>query len=164
MALSPKLYTVSLGRLHRARPKLTCPSQWLVGIFAALGSVVFGCKYRHVEGRTALPVLGPACSGRSIRFVADLPPALPVDDLGIIASVLPSPNFRLTMGPRIEDTNQEGLVTSLLLLGAFFSCPLAGIIADRYGRRLCILVGALTFMLGGAMQTGAQNISESARR
>lgn len=56
------------------------------------------------------------------------------------------------------DDNQVGLVTSLLLLGAFFSCPVAGIVADKYGRRATILGGALVFMLGGALQTGAQSI------
>ena len=35
------------------------------------------------------------------------------------------------MGPRFQDANQEGLVTSLLLLGAFFSCPSAGWAADK---------------------------------
>ena len=62
------------------------------------------------------------------------------------------------MGPRIEDPNQVGLVASLLLLGAFFSCPVAGILADRIGRRKAIIAGCVVFLLGGALQTGAQNI------
>lgn len=46
------------------------------------------------------------------------------------------------------------------LAGAFFACPFAGYVADRYGRRWCILVGALIFMLGASLQTGAQNIGK----
>lgn len=102
--LSPKWYT------------------FLVGCFAALGSILFGY------------------------------------DLGIIAAILPSPDFRSTMGPRINNSNQEGLVTSLLLLGAFFACPSAGYFADWKGRRIAIIIGCLCFLLGGSLQTGAQSI------
>lgn len=62
------------------------------------------------------------------------------------------------MGPRFQDRNQEGLVTSLLLLGAFFACPMSGFFADKLGRRLAIIIGCLIFMLGGALQTAAMNI------
>ncbi|KAK9900210.1 general substrate transporter [Cystobasidium minutum MCA 4210] len=102
--LSPKLYT------------------WLVGLFASLGSVLFGY------------------------------------DLGVIAAILPSPDFKLTMGPRINDRNQEGLVTSLLVLGAFFASPVAGWSGDLIGRRLAIIAGCITFIVGGVLQTAAQNI------
>lgn len=64
-----------------------------------------------------------------------------------------------TQGPRIEDSNQEGLVTSLLLLGAFFACPSAGYFADRVGRRVSIIVGCIIFLFGASLQTGAQNIN-----
>ncbi|KAL8278244.1 hypothetical protein RQP46_009417 [Phenoliferia psychrophenolica] len=80
-------------------------------------------------------------------------------DLGIIASIYPGQNFIDTMGPRIKDSNQEGLVTSLLLLGAFFACPSAGWFADRSGRRIAIIVGCIIFLFGGSLQTGAQNIN-----
>lgn len=76
------------------------------------------------------------------------------------SAVLPSQDFQDTMGPRIEDDNQVGLVTSLLLVGAFFSTFLAGTLADRFGRRVAILTGAVIFMLGGALQTGAQSIGK----
>jgi MFS family permease len=69
------------------------------------------------------------------------------------------------------------MVTSLLRLGKFspplactlliiyfpydgrlFSCPSAGYLADRYGRRFAIVVGCLVFVLGGSLQTSAQSV------
>ena len=85
MPLSPKWYT------------------WLCGLFASLGSVLFGY------------------------------------DLGIIASVLPSSNFRETTG---EPTpGQEGLIVGLLLLGAFTSNIYVGTMAGTFlqWRKLAML-------------------------
>ncbi|EIN03883.1 general substrate transporter [Punctularia strigosozonata HHB-11173 SS5] len=77
-------------------------------------------------------------------------------DLGIIASVLPSPNFLDTVG-HPNDT-QLGFITSCLLLGAFASNIYIGSLADLVGRRLSILAGCIVFLLGGAIQVSAQNI------
>lgn len=43
--------------------------------------------------------------------------------------------------------------------GAFFGAGFAGPMGDKLGRRKTILVGALVFCLGGALQTGAQGLS-----
>lgn len=43
--------------------------------------------------------------------------------------------------------------------GAFFGAAFAGLIADIIGRRFTILTGALIFLLGGGLQTGAPTIS-----
>ncbi|QRV86298.1 Sugar (and other) transporter [Ceratobasidium sp. AG-Ba] len=102
MALSPKVYT------------------WLVGCFAALGSILFGY------------------------------------DLGIIASVLPSTTFLDTVG-HPSDT-KIGLITSLFLLGAFFGSAPSGVIADAVGRRWAIVAGCVVFLVGGCLQTAAQNL------
>ncbi|KAG8982637.1 hypothetical protein FRB94_003367 [Tulasnella sp. JGI-2019a] len=76
-------------------------------------------------------------------------------DLGIIASILPNTDFlRVTGHP---NANYLGFIVSAFLLGAFFGCIPAAILADRYGRRLAILVGAIVFLLGGTLQTAAQN-------
>jgi MFS family permease len=42
--------------------------------------------------------------------------------------------------------------------GAFFGAAVAGITANRLGRRWTIILGSLIFCLGGALQTSAQNI------
>lgn len=42
--------------------------------------------------------------------------------------------------------------------GAFFGAMFAGPAGDHLGRKLTILIGAVIFCLGGALQTGAQNL------
>lgn len=43
--------------------------------------------------------------------------------------------------------------------GAFFGAAFAGPSGDKLGRRMTILIGAIIFTLGGALQTGAQALS-----
>jgi MFS family permease len=47
----------------------------------------------------------------------------------------------------------------LTVLGCFFGMFPVAWIADGLGRRKTIQIGALIYMLGGALQTGAQNLS-----
>ncbi|KAF5853371.1 hypothetical protein GGP41_001947 [Bipolaris sorokiniana] len=102
MALPPKVY------------------QFLVGLFASLGSLLYGY------------------------------------DLGVIAQVISSPAFNAEFNPTEDET---GAVVSVFTGGAFFGAFFAGPAGDRLGRRLTILIGALVFILGGALQTGAQSLS-----
>jgi sugar porter (SP) family MFS transporter len=102
--LSPKVYT------------------WLCGLFASLGSIIFGY------------------------------------DLGVIAGVLSATDFIDTMGPRFNNPNLEGLITSIFLLGCFAGMFPVAYFAESLGRRKTIQLGALIYMLGGALQTGARNI------
>lgn len=75
MALAPQWYT------------------FLVGLFASLGSFLFGYDLGQWLWLRAM--------GRKVT-----------KNVGIIASILPSTNFQATMGPRFQDPNQQGLVTS----------------------------------------------------
>lgn len=43
--------------------------------------------------------------------------------------------------------------------GACFGAGFAGPMGDRLGRKYTIMIGALIFLLGGALQTGAQGLS-----
>jgi len=104
MVLSPKVYT------------------WLCGLFASLGSIIFGY------------------------------------DLGVIAGVLPAQDFIDRMGPRFNNSNIEGLITSIFVLGCFFGMVPVAYAADRFGRRKTIQCGAAIYILGGALQTGAKNL------
>ncbi|KAI8941575.1 hypothetical protein NX059_002790 [Plenodomus lindquistii] len=101
MALPPKVY------------------QFLVGLFASLGSLLFGY------------------------------------DLGVIAQVIAAKSFVSKFRPT---DNETGAVVSVFTGGAFFGAGLAGPMGDRLGRRLTIMIGAIIFCLGGALQTGAQNL------
>ena len=93
--------------------------QFFIGVFASLGSFLFGY------------------------------------DLGVIAEVVASGNFIKMFSP---NDVQSGLVVSMFTTGAFFGAAFGGPSGDWLGRRMTIAVGALIFCLGGALQTGAQNI------
>ncbi|EMC94105.1 hypothetical protein BAUCODRAFT_94220 [Baudoinia panamericana UAMH 10762] len=102
MAIPPKLY------------------QFLVGVFASVGSVLYGY------------------------------------DLGVIAEAIASQNFIDTFHPTAAES---GAVVSVFTGGAFFGACFAGPTGDWIGRRKTILLGALIFLVGGGLQTGAQSLS-----
>jgi MFS family permease len=77
-------------------------------------------------------------------------------DLGVIAQVIEAKAFVAKFQP--ED-NETGAVVSVFTGGAFFGAAAAGFMGDRLGRRWTILIGAVVFCLGGALQTGAQTLS-----
>jgi MFS family permease len=94
--------------------------QFLVGLFASLGSLLFGY------------------------------------DLGVIAQVIEADSFVSRFDP---SSNETGAVVSVFTGGAFFGAGFAGPMGDILGRRMTILIGAIVFCLGGALQTGAQALS-----
>ena len=55
-------------------------------------------------------------------------------------------------------TLSRGLVMSMFTTGAFFGAGAGGPSGDYLGRRKTIALGSLVFCLGGALQTGAENI------
>lgn len=52
----------------------------------------------------------------------------------------------------------RGIVVSFFTGGAFCGAGLAGPAGDYLGRRWTIVIGCVVYLLGGALQTGAQNI------
>ncbi|KAI0143079.1 MFS sugar transporter-like protein [Xylariaceae sp. FL1272] len=76
-------------------------------------------------------------------------------DLGVIAGVVGSSTFLELFKP---SSAQTGAVVSLFTGGAFFGAGGAGYAGDYLGRRKTILLGALIFILGGGLQTGASTI------
>ncbi|KAI1389533.1 general substrate transporter [Hypoxylon trugodes] len=94
--------------------------QFLVGVFASMGSVLFGY------------------------------------DLGVIAGVVGSTSYAELFN---ANAAQNGAVVSLFTGGAFFGAMFAGPAGDILGRRLTIMLGAIVFLLGGAIQTAAQTIN-----
>jgi MFS family permease len=54
---------------------------------------------------------------------------------------------------------QRGLVVSIFTAGAFVGAGIGGPSGDAVGRRFTIIVGAIIFCIGGALQTGAETIS-----
>ncbi|RDL39088.1 MFS general substrate transporter [Venustampulla echinocandica] len=102
MALPPKIY------------------QFLVGVFASMGSILFGY------------------------------------DLGVIAGVIASETFISYFDT--PTPVQTGIVVSFFTGGAFCGAGLAGPCGDRFGRRWTIVIGCIIYLLGGGLQTGAQNM------
>ncbi|KAF2453506.1 MFS transporter [Lineolata rhizophorae] len=94
--------------------------QFLVCVFASLGSVLYGY------------------------------------DLGVIAEVVASQDFL----DRFDPTEPErDAVVSVFTGGAFVGAMFGGPVGDWLGRKLTIMLGAVVFLLGGCLQTGAQNLS-----
>lgn len=77
-------------------------------------------------------------------------------DLGVIAGAVASKNFVNTFTPTDAET---GAVVSVFTGGAFFGAGFAGPAGDYLGRKKTILLGAVIFILGGGLQTGAQSLS-----
>ncbi|KAH8829455.1 general substrate transporter [Flagelloscypha sp. PMI_526] len=95
---------------------------WLCGLFAGLGSIIFGY------------------------------------DLGVIAGVLPAKDFVRLMGHRIDNPDIFGLIASIFVLGCFAGMIPVAYLADKFGRRKTILAGAIVYIIGGSLQTGAQSL------
>lgn len=53
----------------------------------------------------------------------------------------------------------SGAIVSVFTGGGFFGAAIAGNLGDWLGRRLSIMIGAIIFCVGGALQAAAQNIS-----
>ncbi|KAF8152579.1 general substrate transporter [Crassisporium funariophilum] len=62
------------------------------------------------------------------------------------------------MGSRFNNPNLEGLIASIFVLGCFFGMFPVAYFADSLGRRVTIQIGAAIYIVGGALQTGAQNM------
>ncbi|THW18794.1 general substrate transporter [Aureobasidium pullulans] len=92
----------------------------LIGLFASLGSFLFGY------------------------------------DLGVIGGAVASDAFVNTF--HNPAANEIGAVVSIFTGGAFFGALVAGMTTNRLGRRKTIILGALIFCIGGALQTAAQNL------
>ncbi|KAM0325351.1 hypothetical protein ACHAQA_007336 [Verticillium albo-atrum] len=99
------------------RPKVY---QFLVGVFASLGSFNYGY------------------------------------DLGVIGGAIFSDSFIAEFNP---DPNESGAIVSVFTGGGFFGAAAAGFMGDWLGRRLAILVGAVVFCIGGALQAAGVNLS-----
>jgi len=76
-------------------------------------------------------------------------------DLGVIAEAIHSDNFVNQFNPT---PSQSGAVVSVFTGGAFFGAMFAGPAGDYLGRKKTIMLGALIFIVGGALQTAAQSL------
>ena len=80
-------------------------------------------------------------------------------DTGYISSVL------VTLGTALGHTLSAGeaeLVTSLTSGGALVGAIFAGLVADRFGRKLPIWVACAVFIVGTVLQTAAYSVAQFA--
>lgn len=85
-----------------------------------------------------------------------LPPCLPCSSTGVISSTLVS--IKDDLG-RPLSTIDKSLITSCTSLGALVASPIAGILADKVGRRPLILVADLLFIIGAIWQSTTNNVA-----
>jgi SP family myo-inositol transporter-like MFS transporter 13 len=80
-------------------------------------------------------------------------------DTGYISSVLVT--IGESLGHKLTSSEQE-LVTSLTSGGALIGAVIAGLIADRFGRKLPILLACVVFVIGTVLQTAAYHLPQFA--
>jgi SP family myo-inositol transporter-like MFS transporter 13 len=81
-------------------------------------------------------------------------------DTGIISAVLVYLGDDLNHRP--ASPNEKELITSLCSGGAFIGAIIAGLTADKFGRKLAIYVGCFLFTLGAILQASAYSIAQMA--
>ncbi|KAJ5678553.1 uncharacterized protein N7477_004186 [Penicillium maclennaniae] len=83
-------------------------------------------------------------------------------DQGVMGGVNSAPNYVTEVGigkpdGTVTNTTHQGGIVSVYYLGAIFGCFAGGYLADRIGRINGLLMGASFALVGGALQSAAQN-------
>ncbi|KAI5361175.1 Putative major facilitator, sugar transporter, major facilitator superfamily [Septoria linicola] len=85
-------------------------------------------------------------------------------DQGVVSVILVEPQF-LQRFTRIDETSAaggsagfwKGLLTAMIELGALLGALKQGWIADKYSRKYSIVIAAVVFIIGSALQTAAMD-------
>ncbi|KAK6908079.1 hypothetical protein I203_102080 [Kwoniella mangroviensis CBS 8507] len=77
-------------------------------------------------------------------------------DLSVISSVFTAPDF-IELTDIASNPTYQGFIVSSMLLGAFVGSIPASLVADLFSRRTSLTCAGVIFLLGGALQTGAQS-------
>ncbi len=79
--------------------------------------------------------------------------------VGFIGGVLVLPSFlrsfRLSNLPSSDLAAVESQIVTLWLVGAFFGVPLGMPVCSRFGRKSCLLLSSVLYVLGAVMQLAA---------
>lgn len=78
-------------------------------------------------------------------------------DTGVISAVLVS--LKDDLGHELSSSEQE-LVTSITSGGALIGAVMAGIPADRFGRKLGIYIGCILFLIGSVIQAASYSVAQ----
>lgn len=77
-------------------------------------------------------------------------------DMGVISIINTMDEFHAVF-PYAQTEFGKGLMTAMLLLGAFVGCLFMSYLADRISRKWALTVVVIVFDIGGILQTSAQN-------
>ncbi|KAL1919568.1 uncharacterized protein VTP21DRAFT_2261 [Calcarisporiella thermophila] len=78
-------------------------------------------------------------------------------DQGVMAGILVNEDFLVKFDYPSETI--QGLIVGVFELGCLVTSLLASWTMDKYGRRPTILLGSMVFIVGGAIQTGSENVA-----
>lgn len=95
-----------------------------------------------------------------VAFTASIAGALFGYDTGIISAVLVY--LGTSLDHRETSSNEKELITSLCSAGAFCGAIIAGLTADRFGRKGAIYAGCFLFTVGAILQAAAYSIAQMA--
>ena len=95
-----------------------------------------------------------------VAFTASIAGALFGYDTGIISAVLVY--LGNDLDGRETSSGEKELITSLCSGGAFIGAIIAGLTADKYGRKIAIYVGCVLFTVGAILQASAYSIAQMA--
>ncbi|TIA79833.1 myo-inositol transporter [Aureobasidium pullulans] len=95
-----------------------------------------------------------------VSFTASVAGGLFGYDTGIISAILVS--LGTSLDGRETSSNEKELITSLCSGGAFFGCILAGLTADKFGRKGAIYAACVLFFAGSILQAASYSIAQMA--
>lgn len=84
---------------------------------------------------------------------------MPGYDTGVISAVLVT--LKSDLGHELSSGEQE-MVTSLTSGGALVGALIAGLPADKYGRKFGIYAGCVLFLIGSVIQAAAFSVAQMA--
>jgi len=79
-------------------------------------------------------------------------------DQGVVSGVLTMESFGAAFPRVFADSSFKGWFVAILLLAAWFGSLVNGPLADKYGRKMDMIVAVIIFLVGSAVQAGAVNI------
>lgn len=133
---------------------LICRVQWLVlSVMGASWATAYTTLWTRLSPRQ-LNIAIQAFSLVSIFFEGY--------DQGVMGGVNNSPTYvtKVRMGKAdgtVTNHTHQGGIVSVYYLGAIFGCFAGGWLADRIGRINGLLAGSVFALVGGALQSAAQN-------
>ena len=93
-----------------------------------------------------------------VAFTASVAGALFGYDTGIISAVLVY--LKNDLGGRPVTDSEKEAITSLCSAGAFLGSIVAGLTADKFGRKIAIYVGCFLFTVGAVVQAASYSVPQ----